>query len=106
MTSTLTAIQGSLDLALIDLGRDRCTVPAEVIERDEEGRAWLKLGNEWRRLAGIENLWELAPTHGRAQPGVGLHFRAVTEDGRTVRLVQDLCQGEWFRELTPAVSTP
>ena len=106
MTGTLTAIQGSLDLALMELGRDSVMVPAEVIERDEEGRAWLKLGDEWLRLARIENLWELAATEGGTQPGVGLHFRAVTEDGRTVRLVQDLCQGEWFRELTPAVSTP
>lgn len=105
MTSTLKAIQGSMDLALMDLSREGATVPADVMERDEEGRPWLKLGNEWHRLARIENLWELAATRGGTQPGVGLHFRVVTEDGRTVRLIQDLCRGEWFQELTPVAST-
>ncbi len=105
MIGTVSPVQAVMDLGLGGFGGHRGRLPVEVLERDGSGRSWLRLGGQWKRIVDIENLWELSAIDGGTEPGVGLGFRAVTEDGRTVRLVQDLCRVEWFQELTPAAST-
>ena len=96
MTGPMYAVQATMDLGLGGPRHDRDTLPVEVLEQDGGGLPWLRLEGEWRRLAHIENLWQLEAIEGGPAPAVGLHFRAVTDDGRTLRLFQDLCRGAWF----------
>ena len=102
MIGTASPVQAVMDLGLYGFRGRQERLPVEVLERDESGESWLRLGGQWRRIVDIENLWELSAIGGGSEPGVGLRFRAVTEDGRTVRLLQDLRRGEWFQELTQA----
>ena len=98
MIGTVSPVQAVMDLGLNGFEEDRERLPVEVLERDGSGRSWLRLGGQWRRIVDIENLWELSAIGDGTDAGVGLRFRAVTEDGRTVRLLQDLRRGEWFQE--------
>ena len=103
MIGTASPVQAVMDLGLNGFRGRQERLPVEVLERDGIGQSWLRLGGQWRRVVDIENLWDLSAIGG-TEPGVGLRFRAVTEDGRTVRLLQDLCRGEWFQELAPAAA--
>ena len=104
MIGLANAVQAVMDLDLSGCRVNPERLLVEVLERDESGQSWLRLGGQWKRIVDIENLWDLSAISGDAEPGVGLRFRAVTEDGRTVRLVQDLRRGEWFQELTPVAA--
>ena len=102
MIGTVSPVQAVMDLGLNGFRGHQERMPVEVLERDGSGRSWLRLGGQWKRIVDIDNLWELSALGGGAEPGVGLRFRAVMEDGRTIRLLQDLRRGEWFQEWTPA----
>ena len=104
MIGTASAVQAVMDLSPGGIREHRERLPLEVLERDGTGQSWLRLGGQWKRIVEIENLWELSEIGGGTGAGVGLRFRAVTEDGRAVGLLQDLCRGEWFQELTPATA--
>ena len=104
MIGMASAVQAVMDLGLSGFPDNLERMPVEVLERDESGQSWLRLGGQWKRIVGIENLWDLSAIGGGTGRGVGLRFRAVTEEGRTVRLVQDLCRGEWFQELAPVAA--
>ncbi len=77
-----------------------CSVPAEVLEDDGQGRAWLKLAGEWHRIESMKTLWDFDGYWTEQHPVIRMHFRATIGGGRQVLLYQDLIEGAWYQRLT------
>lgn len=77
-------------------------MPVELVEDDGNGVTWLKRpeDKDWVKVTSMKNLWEMDGYREREQPVVRMHFRAATQDGRTIMLFQDLLEGQWYCEVT------
>jgi len=81
---------------------DPAPLPVEIKAAEEAGKAWLKQAGQLPIMVDMKNVWKITEAPDGGLPQLRMNFLATTEEGRQLRLFQDLLEGKWYRELAPS----